>query len=203
MNTSVAGKPIVAADTAVWIRVVGVFGFAIATAVSAQIAIPLPHTPVPITLQTAVVLLAGATLGARLGVASMLLYLLLGAAGFHFFALGNWGFATVLGASGGYLCGFVLAQPIVGGLTRLHHERMRGHRFTSHLVVALLLGNAVIFAVGLPWLAIAMQVSTIEQTLQLGLYPFLPGLVVKTALAALAARWIVPRYRRLFEPTAR
>ncbi|RMF77628.1 MAG: biotin transporter BioY [Planctomycetota bacterium] len=190
---------IVMAPLAAWIRVSGMFGFAIATALSAQIAILLPHTPVPVTLQTFVVLLAGATLGPRLATASMLLYVLLGSLGMHFFALGHWGLATLFGPTGGYLCGFVLAQPVVGRLTSgLARSGCGVGRKAAKLLAAMLLGNAVIFTCGLLWLAAAMPARSVGDVLALGLIPFLPGLAVKTAAAA-AAGWAVRPLRRRFE----
>ena len=109
-------------------------GFALARGGGAHVAIPLPGTPVPMTLQTLVVLLAGVTLGPRLGLVSVTFYLLLGTAGYHVFAAGDWGLSTIFGATGGYLVGFALAQPILGSLTRPgRHSRLR-------LLLALLTG---------------------------------------------------------------
>ena len=91
----------------------GVIGFALLTALGAAVRIPLPFTPVPITLQTLFVLLAGVTLGPRLGAASMAFYLLLGTAGYHVFAGSErCGLQTIFGPTGGYLLGFLLAQPL-------------------------------------------------------------------------------------------
>jgi biotin transport system substrate-specific component len=163
--------------TRVWASVAGVVGFALLTAVGANIAIPLPGTPVPITLQTFFVLLAGITLGPRLGLASMAFYLLLGTTGYHVFALGSVGLATVFGATGGYLIGFVLAQPLLGWLA----QRGRGHR--TAILGAALAGNAIIFAAGLLWLSLWLGTGW-WQTLALGLWPFVPGGIAMTVGAA-------------------
>ncbi len=177
--------------TRVWISVGGVVGFALLTAVGAQIAIPLPGTPVPMTLQTLFVLLAGVTLGPRLGTVSMAFYLLLGTAGYHVFALGNWGMATVFGSTGGYLIGFVLSQPVIGGLARLGPKQWR------RVVAAVVVGNLIIFAAGLTWLSFWLGTGLAE-TLALGLWPFVPALVAKTLLAAGVGGMVLPSARRLF-----
>ncbi len=159
-------------------------GFALATALAAQVYIPLPNTPVPMTLQTLVVMLAGVTLGAKLGTFSMAFYVLLGTTGYHVFAAGNWGLATVAGPTGGFLIGFVLAQPVLARLSRA--------RGWHNLLLALLAGQAVIFACGIGWLA-AWTGGGLALAVALGLTPFVPGIVVKTA----AAMALAPIARRL------
>ncbi len=172
--------------------VAGVVLFAALTAASAQVAIPLPHTPVPITLQSLVVVLAGITLGPRLGAVSMVFYLLLGMAGYHVFALQRWGLATLLGATGGYLLGFVLAQPVVGLLAR------PGRRAWLGVLLATLAGNVVIFACGLLWLKLWLAVD-VRQALELGLWPFLPGTALKGVLTVALGCALLPLRRRWFE----
>ena len=174
------------------VRVAGVVGFAVLTAAGALVAIPLPGTPVPMTLQTLVVLLAGLTLGPRLGMASMAFYLLLGTTGSHVFAGGAWGFQTMLGATGGYLVGFVLAQPLLGAMITQKRADWR------RLLVALVAANVVIFGCGLLWLA-AWSGAGVAQTLAWGLWPFVPGLVVKTGLALGLGGLAVTRGRSWFE----
>ncbi len=176
----------------VWVRAVGVVGFALATAAGACVAIPLPGTPVPLTLQTLFVLVAGVTLGPRLGTLSMAFYLLLGTAGCHVFAGGNWGLSTVFGATGGYLLGFVLAQPVLGKLAR------PGECLGSRLLLAVLAGNVVIFACGLTWLGL-WSGAGLRQTFMWGLWPFVPGLVVKTAIALAVGHLALRRARRWFD----
>jgi len=185
------------------LRVAGAVGFALATALAAQVAIPLPGTPVPITLQTAVVLLAGLTLGPWLGAASMAFYLLLGAAGHHVFALQgdaltDWGLGYLVGSTGGYLVGFVLAQPVIGLLTRSSIARPMTLGRVGTTVIAIMAGNAVIFACGLLWLGLWLQ-SDLVTTLQMGLIPFLPGMMIKSVLALAAAGLILPRIRNRFD----
>lgn len=173
---------VVAAPASITVaRVAAVVLFALLTAVGAQIAIPLPGTPVPMTLQTTIVLCAGAMLGARLGAASMVLYVLLGAVGVHVFHAGNWGMATVAGATGGYLLGFVAAQPIIAGLTA------RPNATLAHYAGGMVLGTAVVFAFGVIWLAIWLS-EPLSVALQRGLVAFLPTEAIKLALAIALAR---------------
>jgi len=100
-----------------------VIGFALLTAGAAQLVIPLPYTPVPITGQTFVVLLAGVALGSNLGAASMALYVALGAIGLPFYAEGSSGIEVVRGATGGYLVGFVVAAWVMGRLAERRQDR--------------------------------------------------------------------------------
>ncbi|HXF73159.1 MAG TPA: biotin transporter BioY [Actinomycetota bacterium] len=146
----------------------------------AQLRIPLPFTPVPITGQTLGVLLVGAALGPGLGAASMGLYLLEGAIGLPFFAGGahGWSVLGLASATGGYLWGFVAAAAVVGWLARRGWDRsFRG------AVAAMLIGEVVLYAVGVPWLAAALGVPA-ERALELGLYPFVLGDVLKLFAAA-------------------
>jgi biotin transport system substrate-specific component len=168
-------------QTGLWLRAAGVVGFALLTALGAFVAIPLPGTPVPLTLQTLFVLLAGVTLGPRLGTLSMALYLVLGITGHHVFALGGLGPAALCGPTGGYLLGFVLAQPVLGRMTS-------GRRLTwSRILGSLLAGQLIIFAAGLTWLSLCLNAG-LWTALALGFWPFMPGLVFKTILAAVSVR---------------
>ncbi len=175
----------------VWIQAAGVLGFALLTAAGAMVRIPLPGTPVPFTLQTLFVVLAGLTLGTRLGLASMGFYLLLGMTGYHVFAAASWGAGTILGPTGGYLLGFVLAQPVLGHITRPARGGLPA------LLAAACAGNAVIFGAGLIWLHLWMHTS-LAATLTMGLAPFVPGLIVKTLAAVAAGRFLQPVSRRYF-----
>jgi biotin transport system substrate-specific component len=145
---------------------------------SAQVSISLPFTPVPITGQTFSVLLVGASLGAARGGASALLYVLLGVAGAPVYASGNHGWAVITGATGGYL----VSYPFVSALTGWLAEHRWDRRFSS-AVGAMLTGNVVIYLFGLPWLAVVLNTG-LERTLELGLYPFVPGDTFKLYIAA-------------------
>jgi biotin transport system substrate-specific component len=156
-----------------------VVGFALLTAAAAQVTIPLPWTPVPVTGQTFAVLLAGATLGWRAGGASQLLYVALGAVGLPFYADGASGWQVATGATGGYLVGFVVAAALVG---RLAERRQDRSVLTS--VPAMLAGTAVIYLFGVTWLAAVLDADA-TTALTNGLVPFLVGDAVKLVAAGL------------------
>jgi len=149
-----------------------------ATAVAAQIAIPLPWSPVPITGQTFAVLLSGAALGARRAFLAQLLYLAEGSLGLPAFAGGTGGVAVLLGPTGGYLLSFPLGAAITGALAEHEWDR----RFAT-MFAAMLLGSVVIFAGGLMSLS---RFVPAERLLALGLLPFVPGDLIKAGLAAAA-----------------
>ena len=151
--------------------------FALFTALMAQLVIPLPFTPVPITGQTFAVLLTGALLGSRLGAASMILYVALGAVGLPFYAGGAHGMQVVFGATGGYLLGFIVADFVVGRLAELRWDRS-----LQRSLPAMAAGQAVIYVLGLIGLGLALHWPA--NLLQLGLIPFLIGDAVKLAIAA-------------------
>lgn len=154
-------------------------------ALLAQLAIPLPFTPVPITGQTLGILLVGAALGSRLGFLSLLAYLLEGAMGLPVFAGGTGGLAKILGPTGGFL----LAFPLAAGLVGLLVERFGLDRSLPGTLLAMLLGNALLYLLGLPWLAAWLmgvgKFPGLGALLAMGLFPFLPGDLVKAVLAAL------------------
>jgi biotin transport system substrate-specific component len=163
-----------------------VVGASLVTAVAAQIAIPLPFSPVPLTGQTFAVLLSGAVLGARRAFLAQALYLLEGTAGLPFFAGGAAGAGILLGPTGGYLIAFPFAALVTGALAQNGWDR----RFGT-MLAAMLLGSMVIFGFGLAGLS---RFVPSNRLLSLGLLPFLPGDVVKATLAAIAVpglwRWL-------------
>ena len=146
-------------------------------AVTAQIAIPLGFSPVPITGQTFGVLLIGALYGARRGALTVIAYLAEGAAGLPVFAAFGAGAAHLLGPTGGYLVGFVPAAFLVGVLAQRGWDR-----WFLTTVAAMVAGNLVIFIVGATWLTAFIDA---DLAITLGVVPFLPGAVVKIVLAAL------------------
>lgn len=160
-------------------------------AASAQFTISLPFTPVPITGQTFSVLLVGASLGTVRGGSSAMLYVLAGIAGAPVYADSNAGWDVIVGASGGYL----VSYPIVAALTGWLAEQ-RWDRRISSAIGAMLTGNVLIYLVGLPWLAVVLD-TNLERTLELGLYPFIPGDTLKLYLAAV----LLPTAWRLVERT--
>ncbi|PKN44610.1 MAG: biotin transporter BioY [Deltaproteobacteria bacterium HGW-Deltaproteobacteria-17] len=171
------------------LKVAGVVGFALLTALAAQATVPIPGTPVPMTLQSLSVTLAALTLGGRLGALSMSLYLLLGMAGLPVYADASGGLHTTLGATGGYLLGFILAQPI---MARAARTRTGAYAGWKGLVAALVLGHAVIFALGVFWLKIRLGFDW-ASALDGGLWPFLPGTLIKGAAAFFLGLIVTPR----------
>lgn len=168
-----------------------VTGFAALTALAAQVSFALPWTPVPITGQTFAVLAAGTALGAKRGPLSQLLYVLVGALGAPIYASGQGGWAAATGATGGYLVGFVLAAALVGALSERRHDRQL---LTS--LPAMLAGSAVIYALGVPFLAWKLGVSG-TKAVELGMAPFLIGDAVKLVAAGALAPGAWRLVRRL------
>lgn len=154
-----------------------VVGFALFTALMAQVVVPLGFTPVPITGQTFAVLLAGAALGKTAGAASQGLYWILGALGLPFYAEASGGWEVATGATGGYLLGFVAAAWIVGYLAERRQDRI-----IMTAIPAFLFGSLIIHLIGVPWLAGVLQVPWTEAA-ELGSYPFIAGDLIKVALA--------------------
>lgn len=149
------------------------------TAAMSQVSFPLPFTPVPFTLQPMIVLLGGAALGARMGAASQVLYLMAGLAGLPVFAFAPelpQGALRLLGPSGGYLLAYPLAAFVTGWLA----ERGMDRRFTSSLL-AMTAGLGVVFGGGVLWLAKDLGLSA---ALAVGLYPFLLVDAIKIAASA-------------------
>ena len=157
-------------------------------AVLAQVVIPLPFTPVPITGQTFGVLLVGAALGSNRGAISLALYLAMGAFGLPFFAGGAHGPDIIIGATGGYLIGFVIAAYVIGLLAERGLERSVRTSFIPFLV-----GTVIIYACGVTWLAILL--GSLSKSLAAGLLPFLIGDAIKliAASVALPAAWKLVR----------
>ncbi|WP_353942565.1 biotin transporter BioY [Streptomyces sp. HUAS MG91] len=159
-----------------------VVGGAVLTGIAAQIAIPVPGSPVPVTGQTFAALLVGTALGARRGFLSLALYALAGMAGMPWFAEGGSGWAT---ASFGYVIGLMLAASAVGALARRGDDRS-----VWRTARAFLIGEAIVYAVGVPYLALSTGMG-LSAALAAGLTPFLIGDVLKAVLAmgALPAAW--------------
>jgi biotin transport system substrate-specific component len=151
-------------------------------ATMAQISIPVPGSPVPVTGQTLAVLLVGTTYGARLGLATFATYLLAGIAGAPIFApsatSANHGIERLTGATGGYLFGMLVASLLLGYLA----DRKADQKFVTSFP-ALLLGDAVIFTFGLAWLHSSLDLSW-SATIAAGFTPFILGEALKIAIVA-------------------
>ena len=166
-----------------------VLGAVLLTALCAQVVIPLPGSPVPLTGQTFAVLLTGASLGAARGATAQALYVAVGIVGLPVYADRGAGIDVLFGSTGGYVVGFVVAAWLVGRLAEARLDRSPGR---SWIVFAL--GSAGIYAIAVPWLAIATGMS-LGQAVSAGLTPFLLGDLIKAVAAAalLPAAWRLVR----------
>jgi biotin transport system substrate-specific component len=195
-SPALPSRPLVLADLvpAVRARDAGLVALGVLfTALLAQVAVPVPGSPVPITGQTLAVVLTAATLGPLRGTAVQVLYILTALVGLPFYSEASGGYDVVFGATGGYVVGFIPAAYLIGLAAR--HGADRQLWKSVPLFIA---GQAVIFAVGVPWLAVSTGMSA-SQALDAGFYPFILGGIVKAAIAALVlgGAWqIVRRSRR-------
>lgn len=163
-------------DRPSWLPLAGSVGFALALAAASQVAIPLPGTPVPLTLQPMLAVLAGMMLGPRAGAASMALYLAAGAAGLPVFTPGSTiGVARLLGVTGGYLLAYPAAAFAAGWLAR------RTTTFAARALAAMA-GMGVIYLGGLAQLAIIT--GSLERAALVGVVPFVAADAVKSIVAA-------------------
>ena len=148
------------------------------TALAAQVAVPVPGSPVPVTGQTFAVLLTAAALGPARGLAAQVLYLAAGVAGLPVFASASHGAGVVFGASGGYLVGFLAAAVIAGWGARRGADRS-----PVRTLVLFALASGVIYLIGTAWLCLNTGMSA-SAGIAAGVTPFLPGDAVKALLAA-------------------
>lgn len=171
-----------------------VVGASLFVALCARVAVPIPGTPVPLTLSNFAVLAVGLLLGSRRGFAALALYLAEGAAGLPVFSLGG-GMAHLFGLTGGYL----LAYPLVAFVAGYIYERS-SRRFVW-AALASVAAETVLFASGLGWLA--MYTHSFSLAVKFGLSWFVFGEVIKVLMAAgVAARWNWNRRSRSFDGTA-
>jgi biotin transport system substrate-specific component len=197
MSSQVAPGALSAADTpsssrAAWLGMGGSIALAIAlVSIAARIAVPLPGTPVPVTLQDLVVLAVGIVLGPRRGALAIASYVILGAMGAPVFANGGSGVPWLMGATGGYLLAFPLAAAVVGLGART--------RRMIPFVAALLAAHAVTFTGGVLQLALVSG-NGLRAAATAGFIPFIPGILLKSALLiAFFAGWT--RWRKPGAPT--
>ena len=159
--------------------------FAFATGFGAQIRIPLPFTPVPITMQTFFVLSSGVALGAFWGSFSQILYILMGAFGFPYFSGWSAGVKTIIGPTGGYIIGFAIASYLSGVLTK-------GELSLKRIYCAMFLAEIIILLLGAFWLSISLSLSPYQAFLK-GILPFIPGDILKILAGGLfslhISRW--------------
>lgn len=163
----------------IWAELPVLLGFNVLLIASSYLVINLPFSPVPITAQTFAVLFIAMTLGRVRGSAVVLAYLLEGIAGVPVFAGGAFGFSVIMGTTGGYLIGFLIAAYLVGYLADIGFDRT----YTKSLI-AMTLGTAVIFFFGLLGLSRFGFAESLGALLAIGFTPYLPGAIVKIALAS-------------------
>lgn len=172
-------------------RAIGVALFVIATALGAYVRIPVPGSPVPITLQTFFVVLSGAVLGSRLGVVSQAAYLLLGAAGLPVFQSYAFGMAHILGPTGGYLAGFLAASFIVGRMLKGSDNSI------ARIIASFAIGNIALYTLGILWLMIAYRAGFLN-AIAIGVLPFIAVEAVKILAATFIYRRIAGRSKSIF-----
>jgi biotin transport system substrate-specific component len=166
------------------------FGFAVATAIGAQIQIPLGFTPVPITLQTLFVFSSGLFLGARFGLLSQLLYLFMGLVGLPVFSGASHGGEVMFGATGGYLIGFLLFSYFSGKL--FYGPMQRDQKFWVQYLKLYLLSMVTVFGPGVFVLKIMAELTWWD-ALVMGYFPFIFGDLIKIALGLGATRTLQDR----------
>jgi biotin transport system substrate-specific component len=160
-------------------------------ALLAQVSIPLPFTPVPITGQTLGVALVGAALGRKLGFLTLITYLVEGASGLPVFSAGSFGLAKFIGPTAGYLVAYPFAAALIGYLV----ERYGADRKFFPTLLSMLAGDLITFTLGATWLGILLSMGGkfpgIMGVLMMGVIPFLPGSLIKASIAAaiLPATW--------------
>lgn len=176
------------------LRITGVGLFPLFVAFGAHIAVPLPPYGIPMTLQTLAVVLAALCLGPKLGVASMALYLVVGAAGAAVFAEGEATWRVIFGQTGGYIVGFVACVPVITSIIKHRDGTIRGW---GAMIAGVLAGHLVIFALGVPWLWFVRSTDAANaiswgDAWYHGMVVFLPGMLVKCAIAVWIGRVAAP-----------
>ncbi len=171
-------------------RVAATAAFTALITVGAYLSFPLPGSPVPVVVQNFFVIAAGMLLGPRHGVASVVVYLALGAVGFPVFAGGSGGVAHLVGPTGGYLLGYLPAVFVAGALLS-----QNAHAGLGRTAAAAGLGFALVYLCGVPVLILVTGLG-LGPALAVGFLPFLPGDLLKAVAAVLLYRRIAPRLSR-------
>lgn len=172
--------------------------FAALTAIGAYLKIPTQ--PVAITLQILFSMYAGVLLGARLGMLSQIIYILMGLIGLPVFADGSKGFGYIFHHTFGYLIGFVLCAYIIGKISEKIHD-VKGVKGFIYLFMATITGLAVVYLIGVPYLYMIFNVYngkaiTFGMALKWGLYPFVIQDLVKCLIVAITGMKVLPALRR-------
>lgn len=162
--------------------------FTALTIIGAYISIPIPLSPVPISMTNLFVILGGLLLGRKWGATSTMLYIFLGLVGLPVFAGGKGGLVHFIGPTGGYLVGFAVAAFVVGAIAE------SGNNGLIRDIVAALAGFAIIYIIGIPWLMYTLKLS-LSKALASGALPFMPGAIIKAIAAVGLARLLRPNIR--------
>ena len=171
-------------------RAIGIAAFVVLTALGGFVRIPLPFTPVPLTLQTFFVLLSGAMLGGSLGVSSQAIYLALGIAGVPLFSYATGGFGYLMGPTGGYMIGFLAASVFLG----ISMKRAKGS--LSRIFALMCIADAILLLCGVIWLKVLLGYN-FSKVFAIGFLPFVPGDMLKAAAASAIAFKMGPRMRQI------
>lgn len=174
-----------------WCRIFGVAAFVSVTALGAFVRIPLPFTPVPITLQTFFVLLSGAFLGSGLGATTQASYILLGLWGPPIFTGAGSGLLYLFGPTGGYLLGFVLASFLVGRLIKYSQSNL----FLTFVIFCI--ADLLLLSTGVLWLKFLLGYS-FKKLIFIGFIPFIPGDLLKAFIAAFVYLKVKSRIKEIF-----
>ncbi len=172
-------------------RAIGAAAFVILTALGAFVRIPLSFTPVPITLQTFFVLLCGLVLGRRLAAVTQLSYIFLGVAGLPIFTGAGIGLFYLIGPTGGYLFGFVLAAWVAGTFI----SGTKGTFFPTFIILCL--ADLILLSCGVIWLKVTFGYS-LGKLLVIGFFPFVAGDLLKVLAAAFIYSRFQPRIKEIF-----
>ncbi|NLC68937.1 MAG: biotin transporter BioY [Clostridiaceae bacterium] len=173
--------------------------FTVLIIIGGYISFPIPLSPVPIVLSDFFVMLAGLVLGAAWGCASVGLYLFLGVLGFPVFAGGKAGLAILAGPTGGFLFGYLICAFATGMVSRGISIRRNPSKMMFSFFMdlsALLAGNILLYAAGIPWLKFVLK-TTWKESLTLGLLPFIPGAIIKIIFSIILIRSIQPSLTRI------
>lgn len=189
MMEAILRKEIMVSKTAS--RIIGVIIFIILTSLGAFVRIPLPFTPVPITLQTFFVLLSGAFLGSNLGASSQVGYILLGISGLPIFTGAGAGIPYLLGPTSGYIFGFVLASYFVGRFINF----TKNNFFSTFSLLCL--GDFILLICGVLWLKFIFGYS-LTKLLFIGFIPFIPGDLLKALVASSLYLRLKSRIKEIF-----
>lgn len=156
--------------------------------IGGYISIPIPVGPVPIVLADFFVMVTGLFLGAKYGLISTVLYLALGALGLPVFAGGSAGLAVLVGPTGGFLFGYLLVVSSIGFISS------KGKPSIITNMIALVVGNILLYVIGVPWLKFQMNISW-PAALAAGLTPFIAGIVIKIVVASALGQVLLPRFK--------